>query len=348
MAGNSYSNPTNSPLTNILLNGKNYLPWARAVTVALGGKSKIGHVTGTTSKPTADETKINEWQANDHLVMNWLFNSMHPEIYDIFSYSETAAILWTKLKEMYGRSNNVSRVFELQQNLAKCKKEPNQSVTEHLGKMTKQWEELRLYRPVSSEVNDYIKREEQDRILLYLASLGSEFEEARRSILLRPELPSFNTVCSIIQSEEDRSRVMSTEHKVISEPTENSALNVVSKDRDRWSKGKGKGTSKFYCDHCRRDGHSRERCWVLHPHLRPNKSKPHEVNFCADDNSAMETNRNSATETESKGADSAMEAKLNLLTQQVQALLHAQRITSGPETVNAVKANGQGFEEDDW
>jgi gag-polypeptide of LTR copia-type len=86
---------------------------------------------------------------------------MHPEIYDIFSYSDTAKILWDKLKEMYGRSNNAARVFELQQNLAKCKKGSNQSVTEHLYKMTKQWEELRLYRPVSSQVNDYIQREEQ-------------------------------------------------------------------------------------------------------------------------------------------------------------------------------------------
>jgi gag-polypeptide of LTR copia-type len=206
--------------------------------------------------------------------MNWLFNSMQLEIYDIFSYSETTKILWDKLKEMYGRSNNAARVFELQQSLAKCKKKPNQSVTDHLSKMTKQWEELRLYRPVSSEVNDYIQREEQDRILLYLASLGPEFEDVKCSILLRPELPSFSMVCSIIQSEEDKSRVMSTEHKVISELTENSALNTVLKDKDRWVKGKGKGNSKFHCDHCRRDGHSRERCWVLHPHLRPNRSKP--------------------------------------------------------------------------
>ncbi|XP_078174438.1 uncharacterized protein LOC144568083 [Carex rostrata] len=194
MAENSYKTPTNSPLTNILLNGKNYLPWARAVTIALGGQSKIGHINGKTLKPKTDETEIDEWQANDHKVMNWLFNSMQPEIYDIFSYSETAKILWDKLEEMYGRSNNAARVFELQQSLAKCKKEPNQSVIEHLGKMTKQWEELQLYRPVSSEVNVYIQREEQDRILLYLASLGSEFEEARRSILLRPELPSFSTI----------------------------------------------------------------------------------------------------------------------------------------------------------
>jgi Reverse transcriptase (RNA-dependent DNA polymerase)/Integrase core domain/gag-polypeptide of LTR copia-type len=259
---------------------------------------------------------------------------MQPDIYDIFFYSETAKILWDKLKEMYGRSNNIARVFELQQNLAKCKKGSNQSVTEHLGQMTKQWEELRLYRPISSQVNDYIQREEQDRILLFLASLGPEFEEARRSILLRPELPSFIMVCSIIQSEEDRSRIMSSEHKVISELTENSALTIVSNRRDRYVKGKGKGNTKFYCDHCRRDGHTRERCWVLYPHLRPNKSKPQEANICGPVDSAI------AVVPLDTFGNSTMEARLNNLAQQVQELLHAQRTTSGPEIVNAVKVNG--------
>jgi hypothetical protein len=83
-------------------------------------------------------------------------------------------------------------------------------------------------------------KERNKHILLFLASLGAEFEEARRSILLRPELPSFSMVCSIIQSEEDRNRVMSTEHKVISESLENSTLNIVSNYRDGLNSGKGK------------------------------------------------------------------------------------------------------------
>jgi hypothetical protein len=28
-----------------------------------------------------------------------------------------------------------------------------------------------------------------------------------------------------------------------------------------------------YCDHCAREGHSRDRCWVLHPHLKPRRDK---------------------------------------------------------------------------
>jgi hypothetical protein len=46
------------------------------VTIALSGKSKIGHINGKITKPEKDETEIEEWQANYHKVMNWLFNSM--------------------------------------------------------------------------------------------------------------------------------------------------------------------------------------------------------------------------------------------------------------------------------
>jgi hypothetical protein len=39
------------------------------------------------------------------------------------------------------------------------------------------------------------------------------------------------------------------------------------------SVGKGKGMGEIErCSHCKRDGHSQEKCWILHPHLRPNKN----------------------------------------------------------------------------
>jgi hypothetical protein len=127
---------------------------------------------------------------------------------------------------------------------------------------------------------------------------------------------------------------MSTKHKVISESLENSALNIVSNNRDGLNSGKGKRNSKFYCNYCRRDGHSNERCWVLHPHLRPNRSKSQEANFCAPADNTSEADLKIAD------GNSTMEIRLNNLTQQVQALLQTQRGTSGLEIVNAVKVNG--------
>jgi hypothetical protein len=44
------SNP-NQRLGSVLLNELNYLPWSRAVTIALGGRSKLGYVNGHIKAP---------------------------------------------------------------------------------------------------------------------------------------------------------------------------------------------------------------------------------------------------------------------------------------------------------
>lgn len=278
------SNPTNGAaqdtnnqrLTNLLLNGVNYLPWSLAVTTALGERSRLGHVTGRTQAPATSDPNFDKWQANDHNVMSWIFSSMEPQIYEIFAYMDTAKNLWDSLYEMYGQANNASRVFKLQQGLVSSKQGMNQSFIEHLSKMKKLWEELRQYRPITPDVRDYIQREEQDRIFQLLASLKPEFEETKRDILMRPKLPSFKTVCSIIQNEETRKRFMVANSKVKAfvDSPENLAYYTMSnfKQSDassRWAKEKGKKPIRSYCDHCNRDGHSRERCWVLNPQLRP-------------------------------------------------------------------------------
>jgi hypothetical protein len=39
-------------------------------------------------------------------------------------------------------------------------------------------------------------------------------------------------------------------------------------------RGRGRGNRPaVYCDHCAREGHSRDRCWVLYPHLKPRREK---------------------------------------------------------------------------
>lgn len=239
--------------------------------MGLGARSKLGHITGTISKPTEKDANYDEWVANDLGVMSLICNLMEPAIYEIFAYSSSAQELWDSLHEMYGNPNNSSRIFEIQQNLVTLNQESGQPIVEHFGKMKQLWEELRLHRPPAATVNEYMKREEQDRIFRLLASLTPEFEETRRDILMRSELPSLNAVYAILQSEETRKKVMG--HKVNSSHhnSENYAHFSSSKTRDnsKWNKGKDKRGNRPHCDHCNHSGHTKDRCYVLHPHLKP-------------------------------------------------------------------------------
>jgi hypothetical protein len=111
------SNP-NQHLGSVLLNELNYLSWSRAVTIALGGRSKLGYVNGHIKASDPFSQNYKAWQCKDQLVMSWLLNSMENNIAGIFSYSESSMDLWEAVKEMYGNQNNAARVFQIKRDLA--------------------------------------------------------------------------------------------------------------------------------------------------------------------------------------------------------------------------------------
>ncbi|KAM1588797.1 hypothetical protein FF1_027828 [Malus domestica] len=92
----------NLRLCSVLLNEFNYLPWSRAISLALGGRLKLGYVNGSIEAPQPSSTSYGAWHANDQLVMSWILNSMEPKLSELFSYSKFSRILWESIKEMYG------------------------------------------------------------------------------------------------------------------------------------------------------------------------------------------------------------------------------------------------------
>ncbi|PRQ36655.1 putative transcription factor interactor and regulator CCHC(Zn) family [Rosa chinensis] len=254
----------NQRLSSVLLNEFNYLSWARAVTLALGGRSKLGYVNGVIQKPKADSPTFDSWLCKDQLVMSWLINSMESRIAEIFSFSESSMHLWNHVKEMYGNQNNAARVFQLKRDIADLQQEGKPFV-QHLGSLTSMWNELDVYRPHTIEASVLLKRAEEDKIFQLLASLSSEYEDLRSHILMNTELPSFNIVCATIQREEVRRKVMNMETKTSASETRAYASN------HRQAKAKvykGKRLD-LKCSYCEGVGHVRERCWVLYPEHKP-------------------------------------------------------------------------------
>ncbi|XP_070682912.1 uncharacterized protein [Malus domestica] len=171
----------NQRLSSVLLNEFNYLPWARAISLALEGRSKLGYINGAIQAPAA-------------------------------TYSESSMHLWAQVKEMYGNQNNDARVFQLKKDIANLQQE-GKSFVQHLGSLTSMWNELDVYRPHTTDATVLIKRAEEDKIFQLLASLGTEFEDLRSHVLMNSELPSFTSVCAIIQREKVRNKVMNLEIK---------------------------------------------------------------------------------------------------------------------------------------
>ncbi|KAI5336208.1 hypothetical protein L3X38_015474 [Prunus dulcis] len=77
----------NPRLCSVLLNEFNFLPWSRAVSLALGGRSKLGFVNGSIEAPDDLSPEYEAWLCKDQLLMSWLLNSMDPKLSEIFSFS---------------------------------------------------------------------------------------------------------------------------------------------------------------------------------------------------------------------------------------------------------------------
>nr|GFC76051.1 hypothetical protein [Tanacetum cinerariifolium] len=161
-------------LTTILLNEFNYLPWSRAITIALGRRSRLGFISGKDVNPGVTSPEYEAW------------------------YSESSKDLWEVVRDMYGNQNNSARIFQIQLDIANLRQDGN-SFLNLLGKLKGLWNELEVYRPHSVDPKILRRRHEDDQVFQLLASLGHDFEELKRHILLNAELPTLKSVCATIQ-----------------------------------------------------------------------------------------------------------------------------------------------------
>ncbi|XP_070660481.1 uncharacterized protein [Malus domestica] len=257
----------NLRMCSMLLNEFNYLPWSRTISLALGGRSKLGYANGSIKAPEPSSTLYGAWHANNQLVMSWILNSMEPKLSELFSYLESSHVLWESIKKMYGSQNNAARIFQLKKDLTGLR-QGDQSFVQHLGSMKSMWNELDMYRPHTIDFAALLKRADEDKVFQLLASLGAEYEDLRSHLLMTADLPSFNSVCQAVQLVETQRKVMHIESK------SNSEARVFTSNHKHTGEKKFTGKkADWKCTYCNMKWHIREKCWILHPELKPKFDK---------------------------------------------------------------------------
>ena len=137
------SNNNSSKLTSKLLNGKNYMPWARAATISLRGRGKLAYVTGKKPKP---KDNSEEWEMCDSQIMSSILSSIEPQLSEQFVYSDTSAELWEEIRKWFGKQNNFAHIFQIKLDIVQTKQN-NQSISQFFGTMKTKWDELDIHQP---------------------------------------------------------------------------------------------------------------------------------------------------------------------------------------------------------
>nr|GLL33809.1 uncharacterized protein LOC109176758 [Ipomoea trifida] len=90
---------SNSELVTFPLDGSNYNPSARAMTMALSCKNKIAFVNGAITKPSSDDLeKFLAWERCNNMVMSWIMRTLSPTIGRSLMWIDTAYGIWNNLR----------------------------------------------------------------------------------------------------------------------------------------------------------------------------------------------------------------------------------------------------------
>ncbi|KAG7641364.1 Ribonuclease H-like superfamily [Arabidopsis suecica] len=253
----------------------NYLTWSRTTKTVLCGRGLWSHVISSQAPKEAKEEGDEEgtevlspeeekWFQEDQAVLALLQNSLETSILEGYSYCETAKELWDTLKNVYGNESNLTRVFEVKKAINELSQE-DLEFTKHFGKFRSLWSELESLRPGTLDPKVLHERREQDKVFGLLLTLNPGYNDLIKHLLRSEKLPSLDEVCSKIQKEQGSTGLFGGKSELI---TANKGEVVVNK-----GVYKNEDRKMLTCDHCKKKGHTKDKCWLLHPHLKPAKFK---------------------------------------------------------------------------
>ncbi|KAG7559405.1 Integrase catalytic core [Arabidopsis thaliana x Arabidopsis arenosa] len=259
----------------VTLKGGNYLLWARTMKTILCGRGFWPHIIKseapretTTNEEGLEIVLVDEdkWFQEDQMVLSVLQNSLEASILEGYSYCETPKDLWETLQNVFGNQSNLSRVFEIKKAINELT-QGDMEFTQHFGKFRSLWAELEMLRPNTLDPAVINERREQDKVFGLLFTLNPGYNDLIKHLLRADKLQNLEEVCSQIQKEQGSLGLFCSKGELVS----GNSSELASANRGNFNTNRGKAP---WCDHCKKSGHAKEKCWILHPHLRPARREP--------------------------------------------------------------------------
>ncbi|KAL5840582.1 hypothetical protein ACOSQ4_013190 [Xanthoceras sorbifolium] len=257
----------NLPITSHKLNGHNYLQWSQSVMMFVSGKGRDDYLTGKATVPGETDPNYRKWKTENNMVMSWLINSMNNDIGEIFLLYETAEQIWEAAKVTYSSHDNTVELFGVESTLHELK-QGEMSATQYYNTLTKYWQQLDLFEKhhwkCAEDGIRYKKIIEKKRVFKFLIGLNQNLDGVRGRILGTKPLPLLREAFSEVCREESQKKVV-LEATVKSEntATDGSAL-AARGGQTQFNDNRFRKGNRPWCDHCKKPGHKKEGCWVLH------------------------------------------------------------------------------------
>lgn len=209
-----YLHANESPALELVsskLDGPNYHPWARAMTMALSCKNKLVFVDGSILKPSKDDRKYSIWERNNNMVVSWIIRALSPTIGRSVLWIDTAYGIWNDLKRRFSQQD-LFRIAEIKCEIYQTTQGDN-SLNEYFTRQKLLCDELMILRPpfmcdcnprcaCSKKIDEINNQLEKDMLSIFLVGLHERYTGARNQIMLMKPLPDVSDAYSMIAQQE--------------------------------------------------------------------------------------------------------------------------------------------------
>ncbi|XP_048621527.1 uncharacterized protein LOC125591396 [Brassica napus] len=180
-------------------------------------RKKFGFADGSIPKPAYDSKDLEDWWANNAMVVSWIKKTVAPDLSGSLCHHEIAHDLWTHIQKRFSVKNG-QRVQHLKTGLANCQQRGT-AVEAYYGKLTKIWTSLADYQCAKTAA-EIEKEREEDKLHQFLMGLDeSLFGAVKSSLLSRDPLPSLDEAYQVVTHDEESkraSRMMEERHDGVS------------------------------------------------------------------------------------------------------------------------------------
>ncbi|XP_076955974.1 uncharacterized protein LOC143630989 [Bidens hawaiensis] len=177
------------------------------------------------------------------MVITWILNTLTRDISDSVLYAETAQSLWNELNSRFGQANG-AMFYLLQKNLCQITR-GSKDISTYFAKMKSNWDELNAINTITSctcgAAYFFAKRE----------------EDQRSNILMMQPLPYVNRAYGILMQDEKQKEI----HTITDFTTSSTSMNASSGGLTSGETGETRRA--LVCTHCKRNGHSVNKCYKL-------------------------------------------------------------------------------------
>ena len=185
--------------------------------------------------------------------------------------------------ERYGQANK-AKLFQVKKELSGIS-QGDSDITAYYTRAKKLWDEFAavddMPRCTSKKCEcginmALVKYSQEQNMIHFLMGLNDSYTSVRGNLLMMKPLPSLGQTYSLLTQEERQRQVKSATHFLSDTASSFSAGTQKSAPQTQFSQKRfeGRKSSSYFCDHCKKQGHTIDKCYKLHGYPSRQQIKP--------------------------------------------------------------------------